>query len=355
LRESYNLTELIWDLNQIGKGIRNLVDGIRVNTTLKTLSLRNVGIGVNGIKLLAEGLKYNSNLETLDLSINQIEYKSFVNLCESLNTNNIRNIIMNNNNLGDDSMKYFANTILVNYSKSNVIYFDFSSCKIYDQGLVYLLNELQSNTIIRRVKLRDNYISHEIDYVVLEFIEKNFHLLSLDLTKNRLSNLCQSTVSRLIERNNKIENEKEMNKLLVEVYKQKYENTKLGEMKEALKMFELDLEAYKQGRADIRTEYENSKRECDEEVIELRKKMERTNILINQKTLEHQDKLKSLEDFKQTYLDNVHKLNNRLIELKKGKQEIELETENIKNATIEMEKNFTIELEEKFKKINENK
>lgn len=345
----------MWDLNQVGKGIRNLVDGLRLNTVMKKLSLRNVGIGMNGIKLLAEALKYNINLETLDLSINQIKYESFVRLCESFNTNKIKSVVLNNNQLGDESMKYFANSILVNHSKSCITSFDFSACKIYDQGLVFLLNELQHNTSIRNVKLRDNYFSHEIDYVVMEYIEKNFNLINLDLNKNRLSNLCLASIKRIIERNNKLENEKEMNKLLVEVYKQKYENTKLGEMKEALKMLELDLESCKQGRADIRTEYENSKREIDDEVINLRKKIEKSHTLTHQKHIEYDEKLLSLEAQKKTNSDNLEKLRNRLNDLKKRKQELEDDTNKIKQNTIDMERDFTNQLEETFKKINENK
>ena len=77
LRQSTILIELIWDLNQVGKGIRNIIDGIRINNTLKILSLKNVGIGTNGLKFLSDGLKYNSNLEVLDLSINQINFENF--------------------------------------------------------------------------------------------------------------------------------------------------------------------------------------------------------------------------------------------------------------------------------------
>ena len=135
-------------------------------------------------------------------------------------------------------MKYFSDIILREGSFSEITEFDFSSSKIYDQGLIYILSELQNNTKINKIKLRDNYFSHEIDYVVIDFLDKNTNLIYLELTKNRFSYQCLQKIQKIIDRNVKIQNDKEPNKLLVEVYRLKYENTKLNEMKDTLKNFE---------------------------------------------------------------------------------------------------------------------
>jgi len=346
---------LIWDLNQVGKGIKNIIDGIRINCTLKILSLKNVGIGTNGLKFLSDGLKYNSFLEVLDLSINQIKYENFKEICNCLITNKIRNIKLKNNNLGDESMKYFADNILNEETKSNIDSFDFSACKIYDQGMIYILNGLQNNKKIQKVKLKDNYFSHEIDYVIIGLIENNFTLLKFDVLKNRLSNQCISSIRKIIERNNKIENEKEMNKLLVEVYKQKYDNTKLNEMKEALKFFENDVDAFKQGRADIRTEYVNWKKINDDDIYDMNKRIEKLRYNINTKQYEYDEKIAALDELKKSKEENLTKLVEKLNELKSKKKEIEEESEKIKGLTESMEKELTEKMEETFKKINENK
>lgn len=239
LKISKNIQQIYWDSNIIGiKGIKLFIEGIRHSMTLHHLSIKNTGIGNAGLKMLAEGLKDNKYLEILDVSSNSITFESFAELCDCLNYNKIKILKARNNLLGDESMKYFADIVLSDGSFSELVQFDFSSSKIYDQGLIYLLNKLQTNTKIKKIKLRDNYFSHEIDYVVLDFLENNTNLISFDLSKNRFSLQCIQKIQKIIDRNVKIQNDKEPNKLIVEVYRLKYENTKLNEMKETLKNLE---------------------------------------------------------------------------------------------------------------------
>ena len=234
------LREIIWNGNYVGlKGINFIVDALKHKSKLKSLSLRNTSIGKLGVKTLAEGLKNNEFLQILDLGSNSIVYDSFKHLCDSMNTNKIRILRCKNNLLGDESMKYFSEIILNKGNNSNLVSFDFSSCKIYDQGLIYLLNSLASNSKINWINLRDNYFSHEIDFVILNFLEKNTAITHIDLTKNRFSFQCLQKVNKIIKRNRNIQNNKEPNKLLVELYSLKYENTKLNELREALKSIEI--------------------------------------------------------------------------------------------------------------------
>lgn len=239
LKISKKIEEIYWDSNYIGtKGIKLFIEAIRSNNTLKVLSLKNTGIGNPGLKLLAEGIRDNEVLQNLDISSNSITFESFADLCDCLNYNKIKHLKARNNLLGDESMKYFSDLVLDRNSYSEITTFDFSSSKIYDQGLIYLMNKLQDNKKIKKIKLRDNYFSHEIDYVIMDFLDKNKNLTKLDLTKNRFSVQCLQKINKIIDRNIKAQNEKEPNKLLVEVYRLKYENTKLNEMKDTLKVLE---------------------------------------------------------------------------------------------------------------------
>lgn len=154
------------------------------------MSLKDTGLGNNGVKCLAEGLRYNKLMNGLDISSNSISIEGFISVCEMLLVTNIKQLKSKNNLLGDESAKIFSKKILSNETTSILEYFDFSSSKIYDQGLLYMINELQNNKIIKKIKLRDNYFSHEIDYVTVDFVEKNSTLIHLDLSKNRLSHQC---------------------------------------------------------------------------------------------------------------------------------------------------------------------
>ena len=308
---SKHLREVIWNGNFIGiKGINFIVDALKQGSKLKSLSLRNTSIGRVGIQTLAHGLYKNEYLKILDLGSNSITYESFKDLCDSLNKNKIKTLRLRNNLLKDEGAKYFAENILNKHSKSHLRNFDFSACKIYDQGLIYLLNGLMNNEKINWINLRDNYFSHEIDFVILKFLEKNTYLTHIDLTKNRFSFQCLQKVNKIIKRNRNIQNNKEPNKLLVELYSLKYENTKLNELKETLKIIENDNAKLKLNKIDLRQDYELEKKRAAEKMAEtlkeiktnqetlvLRKKeLKEKTELLEKKKLENEQKIKDLEE-----------------------------------------------------------
>ena len=330
------LKEIIWNGNYVGfKGIGFIVESLNQKNKLKSLSLRNTSIGKKGIKELAKGLLDNNFLEILDLSSNSIVYQSFIYLCDCLNTNKIKIFRCRNNLLGDDSMKYFADVILNNNSKSFLHSFDFSSCKIYDQGLIYLLNGLVHNTKISWIDLKDNYFSHEIDFVILDFLEKNTNLTHIDLTKNRFSFQCLQKVNKIIARNRNIQNNKEPNKLLVELYSLKYENTKLNELRETLKNLENYNAKLKLNKLDLRQDYEIFRKENNEKIMKKKK-------LIEEKTKDYNNKIKELENKQKELAKRKNENSNRLQELQN------------KYEKLLKEKNEAIELNEKIKRDTEN-
>ena len=361
ITRSKNLKEVIWNGNNVGlKGINFIVEALKDSTKLKSLSLKNTSIGVSGIQSLADGLFSNKYLEILDIGSNSINFQSFRELCDSLNNNKIRILKCKNNLLGDDSMKYFAETILSSDTASNLTAFDFSSCKIYDQGLIYLLNELSTNEKITWINLRDNYFSHEIDFVILNFLEKNKKLTYLDLSKNRFSFQCLQKVSKIIQRNRSIQNNKEPNKLLVELYSLKYENTKLNELKDTLKIIENDNEKLRLNKADLRQDYEIAKNECQEKMAETQKKISDNKYLLDLRKKELEEKTKELETLKQENKEKMDKLNtqyNNLCAEKKQKEEeaikIKVDTETIQIELMQKIRDLNDEIDANKKKEQE--
>ena len=360
---SKNLKEIIWNGNYVGlKGINFIVDSLKHKTKLKSLSLKNTSIGKLGVKTLAEGLSKNEYLQILDLGSNSIVYESFKFLCDCMNTNKIRILRCKNNLLGDDSMKYFSETILSKESRSNLVSFDFSSCKIYDQGLIYLLNSLATNTKISWINLRDNYFSHEIDFVILNFLDKNTNLTHIDLTKNRFSFQCLQKVNKIIKRNRNIQNNKEPNKLLVELYSLKYENTKLNELREALKSIENYNAKLKLNKIDLRQDYEISKKENNEKIAKKKKLIEEKTKDLKIKQNELIKRTQELNDKKDENKKKIEELQQKFDNLKKEKEnaikyneQIKIDTENMQNDYTKkiIQLNDNIELDKKkFEELN---
>lgn len=324
---------------------------------LKVLSLKNTNIGNTGIKLIAEGIANNTSIEELDISSNSVSLEGFIPLCDCLLTNNIKTFKCTNNLLGDDSMKYFASTVLKasnkytqNVSNSTTQKFnnttkqsynekiqlfkntidnpiklrsiDFSSSKIYDQGLIYLLDKLQDNKTIKSIKLKDNYFTHEVDMLLVKYLSKNTMLTAFNIEKNRLSLLCKKKVHDLILRNISIEKNKESNRLLVEVYRLRYENTKLDEMKDTLKNIENNIEKVKLNKNDIRQEFDTYKRNSQEEYEKVQKKIKLAK-------------------------DNLKSMKNEINNLTTKKNNIRQEYISRKEK-LEKEKNFLLEKKQKL-------
>jgi Ran GTPase-activating protein (RanGAP) involved in mRNA processing and transport len=356
LETSSNIQEINWDYNSVGlKGIKYIVEGLNKNKSLKYLSLKNTNIGNQGLKILSQGLRNNKILSTLDVSYNTITFESFSDLCDSLNTNAVTCIKMKNNLLGDESMEYFANIILSNLSNSCINYFDFSSCKIYDQGLIYLLSPLAENKKISKIKLRDNYFSHEIDYVVIDFIEKNNNIQYLDLSKNRFSFQAIQKIQKIIDRNIKFQNDKEPNKLLIEMYRLKYENTKLNEMKECLKFLENDVEKVKLNRADLRQDYESFKIKCDEDYDSIKTKNEKLKSLLKVRKEDLKDREENSKNMKETNEKKIEDMKKKIEEMKIREQILKEENEKIKNLTEEVTKEYIVKIEKINNRIDESK
>ena len=361
MTHSKHLREIIWNGNFIGiKGINFIVDALQQGSKIKSLSLRNTSIGRVGVQALAQGLYQNEYLKILDLGSNSITFESFKDLCDSLNNNKIRTLRLRNNLLKDEGAKYFSENILNKESNSCLTNFDFSACKIYDQGLIYLLNGLINNERINWINLRDNYFSHEIDFVILKFLEKNTYLTHIDLTKNRFSFQCLQKVNKIIKRNRNIQNNKEPNKLLVELYSLKYENTKLNELKETLKIIENDNAKLKLNKIDLRQDYELEKKKAAEkmadtlkeiksnqETLVLRKKelKEKTEIL-EQKKIENEQIIKDLEEKYESILKEKEEARKFKEKIKKDMEELQSEmTKKIVQLNDDIEKNRKLEQE----------
>ena len=340
--KSKNLKEIIWNGNKIElKGINFIIEGLNKKIKLKSLCLRNTSLNEEAIKALAKGLINNECLKIIDLGANNINYNSFKDICDCLNKNKIKIFRCKNNSLGDESVKYFSETILSKDTNSAITSFDFSSCKIYDQGLIYILHSLTKNDKITWINLKDNFFSHEIDFVILNFLEKNSALTHIDLTKNRFSFQCLQKVNKIIKRNRNIQNNKESNKLLVELYSLKYENTKLNELKETLKIIENDNAKLKLNKIDLRADFELSKKEASEKMSNLLKQIEANEKLLNLRKKELDEKNKILEEKKIQNKKKLDELEAKLSNIIKEKENAKIKTEKIKEDTENIQVDMT--------------
>lgn len=97
--------------------------------------------------------------------MNEISQVGFQSLCEALPMTNLQTLVCCKNMLGDEILELFAHIIEGEDGQAGCQLrgFDLSSCRLNDQGLVYLINALANNKLVNRIKLSDNFFSEQIE------------------------------------------------------------------------------------------------------------------------------------------------------------------------------------------------
>lgn len=148
-------------------------------------------------------------------------------------------------------MAYFANILADPNSSGSLKKFDFSSCRLNDAGLIYLINALQNNKNICSIKLTDNFFSENVEAILLETLNKNTSLIEIGLTGNRFSHSCLQKIKKITQRNIKMIEEQEPNKLKAEIYRLRYEHQKLDMAKSLLNAQQNEIEKVKKYRQEL--------------------------------------------------------------------------------------------------------
>lgn len=101
------------------------------------------------------------------------------------------------------------------------------------------------------MRLCDNFFSESIEALLLETLNKNTTLVDISLSGNRFSHSCLAKIKKITTRNVKMIEEQEPNKLKAEIYKLRYEHSKLEIAKNQLKQQKSEIENVKKVKQDL--------------------------------------------------------------------------------------------------------
>lgn len=153
----------------------------------------------------------------------------------------------------------FSNILADESNPCTLKKFDFSSCRLNDTGLLYLINALQNNKTVSRIKLIDNFFSEDIEAILLQTLNKNTTLIEISLQRNRLSHSCLTKIKKITSRNQRMIEEDEPNRLKAEIYRLRYEHQKLEEAKQQLKSQKEEIERVKGYREELMEQMQHHK------------------------------------------------------------------------------------------------
>ena len=201
------------------QGTKWIAKGLKENSTLEVLNIKGNIIGDDGWILLSESLVGNKTLKEIDISLNEIGPTGFQALWEVLQTTKIEVLTCNKNFLGDDMLALFSNILADETNPCSLKRFDFSSCRLNNTGLLYLINALQNNKVVSHMKLIDNFFSEDIEAILLQTLNKNTSLIEVCFQRNRLSHSWITKIKKITSRNQRMIEEDEPNKLKAEIYR----------------------------------------------------------------------------------------------------------------------------------------
>ena len=219
-------------------GTRQLALGVSRSASLKSLNVKANMIGDKGMTLLAASVQSCASLIELDVSMNEIGPEGFQALCEALPFTNLQTLVCCRNMLGDEILELFASIIESEDGQggTQLRSFDLSSCRLNDQGLIFLINALANSKLVNKIRLADNFFSEQIEAQMLEILNKNMNLVDIGLAGNRLSHSCLAKIKQIYQRNTKLIEEQEPNRLKAELYRLKYEFEQLEDARKELKI-----------------------------------------------------------------------------------------------------------------------
>jgi len=237
-----NLRKLNLEFNELSiKGVEIISKALLSTTSLRCLVLKGNSLRDDGVRILAEALEENLVLEELDISLNEITPVGSAYIAEILPRTGIKYFNVSKNFLGDEAFKQYADKILEFHEDCRLTKIDFSSCRIGDEGILHFLKALEEYEGLTSLRVSDNFISEKIEKVVVDMLDLNKSLVEFAVHGNRISLSCLSRIRKILARNQKEANEREPNKLKTELYRLQYEQKKIVDAKEKLKIQEKEI------------------------------------------------------------------------------------------------------------------
>jgi Ran GTPase-activating protein (RanGAP) involved in mRNA processing and transport len=203
--EAINNDEAILDLSDKHldiKELRVIFNGLKSNSSVKTIYLGNNQIGDEAIELLAELMAVNQSIVNIDLGNNNISHKGIATLAESIkNSNSLANINLEGNKIDDQSVLLLSESLLQNKS---IITLNLGNNNIGLDGAEAIKEVLAVNQYITNLDLSDNHLGDQGVKLITEPLLTNKSITNINLENNNIGVDGAEALADVIEYNNTV-------------------------------------------------------------------------------------------------------------------------------------------------------
>jgi len=341
IENNSNLRKLNLEFNELSfKGIEIISKALYTTTSLRSLILKGNSLRDEGVQVLAECLEDNQILEELDLSLNEITPAGSAYIADILPRTGIRYFNISKNFLGDEAFKQYADRMMEFKESCKLTKMDFSSCRIGDEGILHFLQSLNEYDGLTSLRVGDNFISEKIEKVVVEMLEVNKNLTEFAIHGNRISLSCLSRIRKILARNQKEANEREPNKLKTELYRLQYEQKKIVDAKEKLKVQEKEINKAIETKDTLIKDIEKFKNNETYKRKALQDKIEEQKVELSRKKGFISDKKEELEKMKLKHQAEMAVLKGEYEGAVKKKTDLDTELKQMQESKEKMEEDY---------------
>lgn len=341
LQRTQRLKKLVLEYNELmPRGAEFISRGLRNNTTVITLNLKGNILGDEGVFQIVSALQFNRTLQHLNLALNEIGPIGASNLAHVLMQTSLKSLNLSKNFLGDEAVIVLANVLGSQYNACTLNKIDFSSCRVGDRGVEYFFSAVILNKHLQSVSFKDNFISEQLEFTIIEYLEANYSLCKVGLAGNRLSHSCILKVKRLCERNKRELDNSLPNKLRNEQYRLQYEHRKLAVAQDKLNQ---QIDAVKKVKAlkrDVMDEMEKIRATEKARRDYEKNKMMEEQIMIDEKRVAIKACRQQIEEMKLKYAREVEELKEEYDSKAKRKKELEQERRRIIEENLDIDSEF---------------
>jgi Ran GTPase-activating protein (RanGAP) involved in mRNA processing and transport len=212
--------------NSFTKGLK-LVDGICHLAKLRFLDVSGCGLGESACGVISKRFSQTWGIIRLNLSGNPIGTRGVANLLQALCTNDtvvelnlsqtgiesvisddlrtflkhtpvLRDLDLSQNNLGDETASIFADVLP---GQDTIVNLWMAVCHITDAGAIVLCESLIQNHKMKRLSLRDNFLTEQLGFRISEILQQNDSLRWMDLTSTQVDCFGRDALDTIMKRN----------------------------------------------------------------------------------------------------------------------------------------------------------
>ncbi|KAJ7990880.1 hypothetical protein DPEC_G00291490 [Dallia pectoralis] len=182
---SSRLTRLHLQSTQLsGRPLFTLVGSLKGNRTLQELYLSNNGLNREQDSMqIGDLLKYNRIIHKLDLSDNTISDSGLEDICDGLQTDGLKVLILCNNQITPNGLVHLAKVLPVLNTLETL---NLGDNELQNRGVQTLREALIMNRSLLHLGLQHTYITCEGAVALAEFLAESRHIQRLDVRENEV-------------------------------------------------------------------------------------------------------------------------------------------------------------------------